>query len=53
VTAASFLIPSGAVYYWTERLNQHGTSIQRNAPRFGEPVISFPDPDGLASNYCK
>jgi glyoxalase family protein len=48
VTAASFLIPSGAVDYWAERLNQHRTSVQRNAPRFGEPVISFSDPDGLA-----
>ena len=47
VTAASFLIPSGAVDYWTERLNQHGISVRRNAPRFGEPVISFSDPDGL------
>jgi glyoxalase family protein len=47
VTAASFLIPSGAVDYWTERLNQHGISVRQNAPRFGEPVISFSDPDGL------
>lgn len=46
VTNFAFLIPPAAADYWTERLEQHGVQVQATS-RFGEPVISFSDPDGL------
>lgn len=48
VTATAFTVPADAAGYWAERLAQHEVAFQRSSPRFGEPVISFSDPDGMS-----
>jgi catechol 2,3-dioxygenase-like lactoylglutathione lyase family enzyme len=47
VTATAFAIPSDGTGYWSERLAQHGITFEASSARFGEPVISFADPDGM------
>jgi glyoxalase family protein len=42
VTAISFLIPSGSMSYWIDRLKFVGPS-----KRFSDEFVSFHDPDGL------
>ena len=42
VTATAFAVPKGAITYWTKRLPEH-----KPFERFGEPGLSFFDPDGL------
>jgi len=48
VTATSFAVPEGGLDYWVERLGRHGVEARPGSTRFGEPVLSFPDPDGMA-----
>ncbi|WP_226007839.1 VOC family protein [Natrinema salinisoli] len=45
-SAVAFLIPEGAVEFWTERLTDAGVDAERHE-RFGDTVVSFEDPDGL------
>jgi glyoxalase family protein len=47
VTAISFLIPSGSMTYWIDRLKSNGISFVGPSDRFGDEFVSFPDPDGL------
>lgn len=47
VTESAFAIPAGAIAYWTERLKAAGVAVGTPLERFGEPVLSFADPDGL------
>jgi glyoxalase family protein len=47
VTETAFAIPTGATAYWTDRLKQKGVAFRGPSERFGEEVISFPDPDGM------
>jgi len=47
IEATAFSIPPGSVSYWLERLKQQHVTAERTAPRFGEEVIRFVDPDGL------
>src|ERR1700747_3540799 len=47
IEATAFSIPPGSVSYWLERLKQLHVTAERTAPRFGEEVIRFVDPDGL------
>lgn len=47
VTATAFAIPPGALDYWTTRLAEHAVDFQLPAGRFGDPLISFADPDGM------
>lgn len=44
----AFRIPASSLGYWTHRFIEKG--IQHNAleRRFGEPVLSFTDPDGMS-----
>ena len=44
----AFRIPAGSIGYWTHRLVEKGVSFQPPEKRFGEPVLSFTDPDGLS-----
>lgn len=46
-TTVSFLVPEGAVDYWVDRLAEHDVAAER-FERFGDPVVAFEDPDGLA-----
>ena len=48
VTQTAFAIPAAAIDYWQDRLSRHKVAIQGPFERFGEQVISFPDPDGMA-----
>src|SRR5438034_6579919 len=41
VTATAFAVPSAAIDYWLNRLNEHGVELQAQADRFGESVLSF------------
>lgn len=47
VAASAFAAQTESADYWTARLGEHGISAERAGQRFGEPVIRFPDPDGL------
>ncbi len=47
VSATSFAVPSGSLDFWRARLVAAGVEAQPSAPRFGEPVLSCADPDGL------
>jgi glyoxalase family protein len=46
VDATAFLIPEGSLTYWTDRLASLGVATGRET-RFGIPVLTFEDPDGL------
>jgi glyoxalase family protein len=47
VTQTAFAIPAAAIDYWKDRLTRHKVAVQGPFERFGEEVISFPDPDGM------
>lgn len=47
VTATAFAIRPDALPYWKERLAQNNIPYTMPADRFGEPVLSFTDPDGM------
>jgi glyoxalase family protein len=47
VTAISFLIPSGSMNYWIDRLKRNGISFVGPSKRFSDEFVSFSDPDGL------
>ena len=47
ITATPFRIPPNAVDFWVDRLAGAGVDFDGPWPRFGEPVISLTDPDGL------
>jgi glyoxalase family protein len=47
VEATAFSISPESVDYWLERLKQQHVAAERIAPRFGDEVIRFTDPDGL------
>jgi glyoxalase family protein len=42
----AFAITEGSVEFWQRRLTGHGIEHREAAPRFGETVIAFDDPDG-------
>ncbi|HEU4682498.1 MAG TPA: ring-cleaving dioxygenase [Gemmatimonadales bacterium] len=41
-------VPSGSLDYWAERLGSHGLALGKPIQRFGERVLTFADPHGLA-----
>lgn len=43
-----FAVPPGSLAYWRERLTAHGMSVGDEETRFGESVLPFRDPHGLA-----
>lgn len=44
----AFRVPQGSLSYWTQRLQQKGIAFETPENRFGEPVLTFSDPDGMA-----
>jgi glyoxalase family protein len=44
----AFRIPASAVGYWTHRFIEKGVAHEALEKRFGEPVLSFTDPDGMS-----
>jgi len=47
ITATPFWIPAASLDFWVDRLAAAGVDFDGPEPRFGEPVISLLDPDGL------
>jgi glyoxalase family protein len=47
-TTTAFAVPANALGYWADRLTQHGIKVAGPSARFGESVLAFEDPDGLA-----
>jgi len=47
VETTAFTIAPESVGYWRDRLKANQMGAERPAPRFGEEVISFLDPDGM------
>ncbi len=45
--AVAYAIPAGAHDYWMERLQSFDLTPEAGAPRFGEKIIYFNDPDGM------
>jgi glyoxalase family protein len=43
-----FRVPEGSIGYWTHRFIEKGVPHQALGKRFGETVLSFKDPDGMA-----
>jgi glyoxalase family protein len=44
----AFRVPLGSIGYWTQRFIEKGIPHQALEKRFGEPVLAFTDPDGMA-----
>ena len=44
----AFRIPLGSIGYWTHRFIEKGVAHEALEKRFGEPVLSFTDPDGMS-----
>jgi glyoxalase family protein len=44
--ATSFRVPASSIGYWTQRFIAKGVAQEALEKRFGEPVLSFTDPDG-------
>lgn len=45
--ATAYLVDPGSVDYWLDRLGDRGTDVAQT-DRFGETVLRFEDPDGIA-----
>jgi glyoxalase family protein len=41
-------VPAASIGYWTHRLIEKGVKHEALTKRFGEPVLSFFDPDGMS-----
>jgi glyoxalase family protein len=41
-------VPATSIGYWTHRLIDKGVKHEALTKRFGEPVLSFFDPDGMS-----
>ncbi len=48
VVVTQFAIPVGALAYWQERLAEAKITATASQDRFGQSVLAFEDPDGLA-----
>jgi glyoxalase family protein len=46
-SAVAFRIPEASLDFWEQRLLSAGVPAERADDRFGEPVLSFGDPDGM------
>jgi glyoxalase family protein len=44
----AFRVPAESIGYWTHRLIETGVPHKALEKRFGEPVLSFTDPDGMS-----
>ncbi|MBP1987159.1 VOC family protein [Halolamina salifodinae] len=42
----AFAVPEGSLDYWQERLDEQSVDADEGE-RFGEPIVTFTDPDGL------
>ena len=47
VTTTVFSAPSGSLQFWTKRFAAGDIAVEPAGERFGEPIVSLVDPDGL------
>ena len=47
ISEVALAVPAASLDFWAERLAAHGVAAER-AQRFGEPVLTFDDPHGVA-----
>jgi glyoxalase family protein len=47
VNAVAWHVPSASLDYWITRLSAKGISLDGPSLRFGQQVVTFPDPDGM------
>jgi len=47
VTEIGYSVPAGSLDFWKERLDAHHVIFNNVAEKFGEPYLTFLDPDGL------
>lgn len=45
-SATAFAVPSTSLEFWEKRLMRASVPVERDRERFGDPVLSFTDPDG-------
>jgi glyoxalase family protein len=46
--ATAFAVPAGSIDFWSKRLEKTDTKFTVPAPRFGDRLLQFSDPDGMA-----
>lgn len=47
INAVAWHVPTSSLDYWMARLSSKGISFDGTATRFGRPVVTFLDPDGM------
>jgi glyoxalase family protein len=47
-TTIAYSVPEGSFNYWMERFDKHHVAYNKPSEKFGEPFLSFQDPDGLS-----
>ncbi len=48
VSAVAYAVPAGSLDFWRQHLGRLGLTFSDAPPRFGAPVLTLADPDGLA-----
>jgi glyoxalase family protein len=48
IAVVALAIPPESIGFWRDRLDSYGVRVRGPEPRFGEDVLAFDDPDGLA-----
>ncbi|UOQ52256.1 ring-cleaving dioxygenase [Hymenobacter cellulosivorans] len=46
-TEIGYAVPAGSFDFWMRRFEQHGVTYNKPSEKFGEPYLTFLDPDGL------
>ncbi|WP_310395184.1 ring-cleaving dioxygenase [Hymenobacter sp.] len=46
-TEIGYSVPAGSFDFWMKRFDEHGVTYSKPAEKFGEPYLTFLDPDGL------
>jgi len=46
-SAAAYALPKGSLSWWLDYLSANHVTISSTGKRFGETVVTFPDPDGM------
>ncbi|KAA8484169.1 glyoxalase family protein [Arcticibacter tournemirensis] len=46
-TEIGYSVPEGSLDFWLKRFDQHNVTYNKVAEKFGEPYLTFLDPDGL------
>jgi glyoxalase family protein len=46
-SAVSFSVPASSLHFWEKRVLAAGSPVEHTGERFGSPVLSLGDPDGM------